>query len=451
MRVGIIGTGYVGLVTGVTLANIGHDVICVDKDNNKIKKLEKGLSPIYEKDLENLMYKNKKRLYFTNDYKKLLKETNLIFICVGTPEKEDLTVNLDYIYDVCNNLLNNVCQDSIVIIKSTVPIGTNDKIEKFLNSNSKYSFKVVSNPEFLSQGTAVYDSLYPSRIIIGTCDRYAENLMKNLYKPLTIAPYNVPILTVSRNTAELIKYVSNSFLAIKLSYINEVANLCNKIEVNIDDVVMGMGLDNRIGKYYLKAGIGYGGSCLPKDTNALYKFSLAEGSEIKTLKTCIDVNQKQNLILFKKIKQAFGGNLKNKSIAILGLSFKAGTDDIRNSPAIVNINNLLLYRAKIKAYDPKAIDNFKKIISNNKNSEIFNNITFYDSIDDTIKGCDAVLILTDWSEIKEYDVNKFKLLMKQVRIYDGRNCIDINKFNSFENIQYFSIGKNSFNNINLNS
>ena len=451
MKVAIIGTGYVGLVTAVALANIGHNVICIDKNKNKIKQLKKGFSPIYEKNLEDMMTKNKERLYFTSDYQNALKDISIIFICVGTPEKEDLAVNLDYIYDVCNNLLNEVHQDSIVVVKSTVPIGTNDKIEKILNENSKYSFKVVSNPEFLSQGTAIYDSLYASRIIIGTCDSYSQNVMKELYAPLTKPPYNVPILTVSRNAAELIKYVSNSFLALKLSYINEVANLCDKIGVNIEEVVQGVGLDNRIGKYYLKTGIGYGGSCLPKDINALYQFSLSENSEIKTLKTCIDVNKSQNLILFEKLKQSFKNNLENKSIAILGLSFKPGTDDVRKSPAFVNVDVLLRSGAKIKLYDPKAMNNFKKVINNNENFKFVNNVNFYNSIDDTIKDCDAVLIITDWDEIKKYNVNKFKKLMKQTRIYDGRNCIDINQFDNLKDVQYVSIGKNNFNNINENN
>lgn len=451
MKVAIIGTGYVGLVTGVALANIGHNVICIDKNENKIKQLKKGFLPIYEKNLEEMMNKNKERLYFTSDYQNALKDISIIFICVGTPEKEDLTVNLDYIYDACNNLLSEVCQDSIVVVKSTVPIGTNDKIEKFLNENSKYSFKVVSNPEFLSQGTAMYDSLHASRIIIGTCDSYSQNVMKKLYAPLTKPPYNVPILTVSRNAAELIKYVSNSFLAIKLSYINEVANLCDKTGINIEEVVQGVGLDNRIGKYYLKTGIGYGGSCLPKDTNALYQFSLSENSEIKSLKTCIDVNKSQNLILFEKLKQSFKNNLENKNIAILGLSFKAGTDDVRNSPAFVNVEVLLKSGAKIKLYDPKAMNDFKKVINNNENFKFVNNVKFYNSIDDTIKDCDAVLIITDWDEIKRYNVNKFKKLMKQTRIYDGRNCIDINQFDNLKDVQYVSIGKNNFNNINENN
>ena len=281
MKIAVAGTGYVGLVTGVALANIGHNVTCVDLDDKKIEIMKNGISPIYEKDLEDLMKKNSERLNYTTDYKNAYKDAEVIIVGVGTPERADGSANLDYVYAVCEQIAESVENDCVVVIKSTVPIGTNDDIEKFLRNNVKNNVKinVASNPEFLAQGTAVRDTLFASRIVIGTECEEARKVLEKMYEPLTKDPYNVPILSTNRRSAEMIKYASNDFLALKISYINEVANLCEKLGANIQDVSKGMGYDSRIGNKFLNAGIGYGGSCFPKDTKALHWLSVQEGVE----------------------------------------------------------------------------------------------------------------------------------------------------------------------------
>lgn len=440
MKVAVAGTGYVGLVTGVALAHIGHNVTCVDVDENKIKIMKQGTSPIYEQDLEKLMLENKDRLTYTTDYKNAYKDADVIIVGVGTPERKDGSANLDYVNTVCNQIATSLEKDCVVVIKSTVPIGTNDEIEKVLKSKVKEGINVyvASNPEFLSQGTAVRDTLYASRIVVGTEDEKAAKIMEELYKPLTLEPYNVPYLSTSRRSAEMIKYASNDFLALKISYINEIANLCKKLGANIEEVSKGMGFDSRIGNKFLNAGIGYGGSCFPKDTKALHWLSVVEDVELETIKACIEVNKKQKLVLFNELTNDFD-SLRGKNIAVLGLTFKPGTDDLRDAPSIDNIALLLDTGAHVKAYDPVGIDNFKKQIHfDSQNDGVVGTIEYFTNIDDAIKDADAALIMTEWPEVKNYDIQKYKQLMKTPRVYDGRNCY---KLEDTKDIIYSSIGR----------
>lgn len=434
MKIAVAGTGYVGLVTGVVLADIGHHVTCVDIDEQRIQLLRKGISPIYEDGLEELMKKNKDRITYTLDYKKAYKDAEVIFICVGTPEKEDGSANLEYVYDVCKQITENVERDVIVVIKSTVPIGTNDKIEKYLNENkiNDVNIDVVSNPEFLAQGTAIRDTFYATRIIVGAENKRAKEVMEVLYKPLTQEPYNVPYVVMNRCSAEMVKYASNNFLALKISYINEIANLCEKVGANIEDVAKGMGYDSRIGNKFLRAGIGYGGSCFPKDTKALYHLSKEFGCEIKTVKAAIEVNKFQKIKLFEMAKEDFGDSIKAKEVAVLGLSFKPETDDLREASSINLVNLLLDYDALVSVYDPVAMNNFKKLFGDK--------VEYCKTIEDAIKGKDIVFIVTEWPEIINFDLNKYEELMNTPIIYDGRNCYSLDEIKK-TNIKYRSIGR----------
>ena len=441
MKIAVAGTGYVGLVTGVALAHIGHNVTCVDVDKEKIDKMKKGISPIYEQDLEKLMQEDSDRLDYTLDYKNAYKDADVIIIGVGTPEREDGSANLDYVHSVCEQIAESLEKDCVVVLKSTVPIGTNDEIEKKLNSEVKSGIKVyvASNPEFLAQGTAVHDTLYASRIVVGTENEFAADVMQKMYEPLTKEPYNVPYLHTSRRSAEMIKYASNDFLALKISYINEIANLCKKLGANIEDVAKGMGYDSRIGKKFLKAGIGYGGSCFPKDTKALHWLGQIEDVELETIQACISVNKKQKLVLFNELLNDFNGDIEDKTISVLGLTFKPGTDDLRDAPSIDNISMLLDYGAHVKAYDPISTESFKKKINFKLADDgVKGTIAFFENIDEAIKDSDAVMIMTEWPEIVNYDVKQYKKLMKTPRVYDGRNCYNLK---DTKDIIYSSIGR----------
>lgn len=441
MKIAVAGTGYVGLVTGVALAHIGHHVTCVDIDEIKIKKMQEGISPIYEEGLEELMHLNKERLTYTTDYKKAYSKADVIFIGVGTPEKEDGSANLTYLYAVLDQIRESVTKDTVVVIKSTVPIGTNDEVEKYLNEKvSGLKISIVSNPEFLAQGTAVHDTLYATRIVVGVEDDYAKKIMTKLYKPLTKEPYNVPFLVMDRKSAEMVKYASNDFLALKISYINEIANFCEAIGADINLVTKGMSYDPRIGNKFLNPGIGYGGSCFPKDTKALHFLSKEYGCEMKTLKATIEINKNQKLVLINKLEKVFP-NLHGLTIGVLGLTFKPGTDDLREAPSIDNIKYLLKQGVIIKAYDPIGINNFKKVLSFDTTLDNYlDNITYYDNIDDTIKDSDACLIMTEWKDIKEYPLNNYEKLMNSPIIFDGRNCYDLDNVKKY-NIYYNSIGR----------
>ena len=433
MNIVVAGTGYVGLVTGVCLAEKGHNVTCVDVNQEKIDLMKKCKSPIYEKDLEELMKKNKDRLDYTTDAPTAYKNADVIFIGVGTPEKKDGSANLKYVYEVGKEIAQSVEKDCIVVLKSTVPIGTNKKSEKFINSNVKNNVKVemVSNPEFLAQGTAVHDTLYAQRIVIGVKSKKAEEIMRNVYDA-----FGIEYVITDRESAEMIKYASNDFLALKVSYINEIANLCEIVGANITDVARGMGLDSRIGNKFLKAGIGYGGSCFPKDTRALNWLSNFYDYELKTVKAAIEVNENQKIKLIKKARKYYV-SFEGLSVAVLGLSFKPNTDDLREAPSLDCIPILLDDGAKIKAYDPVAEENYKKIYPTE--------IEYCNSIEETLKDTDICFIFTEWDFVKNMDVSLFEKLMKKPIILDGRNCFDLNKLENKE-IIYESIGRKRVNN-----
>lgn len=446
MKIAVAGTGYVGLVTGVALAHIGHDVTCVDVDEEKVKKMSQGISPIYEEGLEELMKEDKERLTYTTNYKEAYKDKDVIFIGVGTPERADGSANLDYVYKVCEQIAESVNKDCVVVVKSTVPIGTNDKVEEYLRKNVKPGIKiyVASNPEFLAQGTAVRDTLHASRIVVGTNHRVPERIMRKLYSPLTKKPYKVPYLSMNRCSAEMVKYASNDFLALKISYINEIANFCEKVGANIEDVTKGMGYDSRIGNKFLNAGIGYGGSCFPKDTKALHWLSKELERELKTVSACIEVNKRQKIILYEYLKELLI-DLENKNIGVLGLTFKPGTDDLREAASIDNVELLLDSGANVKAYDPISTEKFKeKIKLFVDEDKVVEKINYYTDIDDTIKDCDAVLILTEWPQIKEYDLNKYEELMKNPLVLDGRNCYNLKDVEKTK-VKYLSIGRKRIN------
>lgn len=432
MNLVVVGTGYVGLVTAVCMAEKEHNVICLDIDKDKIDYLASGKgSIIYEEGLEELMQKNKDRLEYSTDFVNAYKNADVIFVCVGTPEKKDGSANLTYVFDAVKNIAEIAENECVVVIKSTVPIGTNDKVEKILNEHNKnkVKFHVVSNPEFLAQGTAVHDTLHASRIVIGSEDKKATDIMLNVYKD-----FDAPKIITNRKSAEMIKYASNNFLALKISFINEIANLCEKIGANIEDVAKGMGFDERIGNKFLSAGIGYGGSCFPKDTKALHWLSTFNDYELKTIKAAIEVNENQKLRLIKKAKKYYK-SFENLNIAVLGLTFKPGTDDLREAPSIVNVGIMLDDGANIKAYDPIGIPNFSKIYP-----EESNNIKYCKTIEDTLKDADICFIFTEWKEIKDLNPEIFKKYMKTPIVLDGRNCY---KPETMEEcgIEYCSIGR----------
>lgn len=429
MKVAVAGTGYVGLVTGVCLAENGNSVTCVDIDEAKIAKMEQGISPIYEPGLEELMLKNKERLFFTTDYQSAYKDAAIIFIGVGTPEKKDGSANLTYVYQVAEQIAASVEKDCVVVIKSTVPIGTNDKVENILKSHLKNKVKisVASNPEFLAQGTAIRDTLHAGRIVIGVEDNFAEETLRKVYAGFE----NIPLLVTNRKSAEMIKYASNDFLALKISYINEIANLCEIIGANIEDVALGMGFDERIGNRFLHAGIGYGGSCFPKDTKALSWVASYNDVELKTVKAAIEVNEQQKLKLLKKARKYYS-DFTGLTVAVLGLTFKPGTDDLREAPSLVNIPIILEDNANIKAWDPIGTDNFKK--------KFPEQIIYCETIKETLQDADICFIFTEWPEVKALSPQDFLATMNKPIVLDGRNCLDLKAF-KHSDVLYESIGR----------
>ncbi|MDT9331586.1 UDP-glucose dehydrogenase family protein [Clostridium perfringens] len=436
MKIVVAGTGYVGLVTGACLSEVGHNVTCVDVDEKKVEIMKKGISPIYEPGLDELLERNYKkgRLDFTTDYKNAYKNADIVFIGVGTPERADGSANLDYVFTVCSQIAENLENDCLVVVKSTVPIGTNDKVEAFLKENVKEGIhiEVASNPEFLAQGTAVVDTLRASRIVIGVESERAENTLREVYER-----FNQPIVATNRRSAEMIKYASNDFLALKISFMNEIANFCEIVGADIEYVAKGMSYDPRIGDKFLRAGIGYGGSCFPKDTKALHWLANDNGYEIKTIKATIEVNQNQKLKMFREAKKRFG-DLKGKKVAVLGLTFKPGTDDLREAPSIVNVRRLLDEGAEIVAYDPVGIENFKKLYPTE--------IEYVNNPGEALKDADMVFLFTEWKEIKELELSVYETLMKTPIIFDGRNCYEIKDVEK-SSVEYHSVGRKVVNNL----
>ncbi|MBP3041415.1 UDP-glucose/GDP-mannose dehydrogenase family protein [Bacillaceae bacterium Marseille-Q3522] len=426
----VAGTGYVGLVTGVCLAEVGHKVTCVDPIQEKIDILNKGISPIYEPGLDELIVKNlnEGNIAFTTDFKNAYANSDVIFIGVGTPENEDGSANLNYIYAVAEEIAESIERDCLVVVKSTVPIGTNEKVEVLIKEHLKHDVQVevASNPEFLAQGTAVRDTLHASRIVIGVESDNAKTILTDIY-----TPFNQPILSMNRRSAEMVKYASNDFLALKISFVNDIANLCEVVGANIEDVTKGMSYDARIGNRFLNPGIGYGGSCFPKDTKALHWLSEEEGYVLRTIKATIEVNEKQKFKLIQKARRDFE-TFNGLKIAVLGLTFKPGTDDLREAPSIPNVRLLLNEGAEIHAYDSVGINNFKKIYPTQVHYEA--------TIEDALEDADLCLIFTEWDEIKNTDLNLFKAKMKTPFVYDGRNCFAIEVARK-AGINYQSIGR----------
>ncbi|WP_339234552.1 UDP-glucose/GDP-mannose dehydrogenase family protein [Oceanobacillus sp. FSL W7-1281] len=432
----VAGTGYVGLVTGVCMAENGHNVTCVDIDEQKVKTMREGISPIYEAGLEELMRKNIEagRLNFTTDYPSAYKEVDAVFIGVGTPEKEDGSANLQYVETVAKQIAESVAKDCLVVVKSTVPIGTNDKIEELVNDSlvNDVRVEVASNPEFLAQGSAVRDTLEAARIVIGTESEWAENLLTEIY-----TPFNLPIVSVNRRSAEMIKYASNDFLALKISYMNDIANLCELVGADIQDVAEGMSYDERIGSKFLNAGIGYGGSCFPKDTSALEYLARQYGYDLRTMQATIEINSEQKLKLYDKAKQRLE-TFEGIKVAVLGLTFKPGTDDLREAASLANVPLLLEQGADIYAYDPIGVDNFKQFYSEGSHRQ--GNITYVDSPEDALEGAAACLIFTEWGEIKAVTPNQYKDLMQIPLVFDGRNIYDVQEM-ADNGVEYHSIGR----------
>ena len=432
MKLCMIGTGYVGLVSGVCFSDVGNTVYCVDKDKNKINSLNKGIVPIYEPGLEEILKRNhkQKRLIFTTDLKKAVINSDIIFICVGTPTKKNSnSANLKYVFNVAYELKKIISKYKIIITKSTVPVTTGDQIEKILhNLKKKKLVDIVSNPEFLREGEAIRDFIYPDRVIVGTNSKKASRILRSLYLPIikkTSRFYNT-----SRRGAELIKYASNAFLATKISFINEIANLCENTDVDVKDISMGMGSDQRIGDRFLRAGPAYGGSCFPKDTRALIDTGKKFKTDLSIVKSVVNSNDKRRNLLTKKVEKILNGNLKNKIVTFLGVTFKPNTDDMREASSIPMIKYLNKKKCKIKYFDPSGEKNeFKKL----------KNVEYCKSISSACLKADLVVLHTEWNDFK---LLNFKNLIKKnnFKIYDMRNLYSPLKMKKLK-INYFSIGR----------
>src|SRR3954447_17881385 len=432
MKITVAGAGYVGLVTGVCLAELGHHVTCIDIQSQKIKMLQSSLSPIYEPGLEPLLIKNQSnnQLNFTTNPQIAYTQAEIIFITVGTPEEEDGTANLQYIENVCLSIAEHIENDVIICPKSTVPVGTNEKIKRIINKKKLpyIHIDVISNPEFLREGSAIFDFYHGDRIVIGADNPEAVKVMEQLYLPL-----GIPLIKTDIKSAEMIKYASNAFLATKISFINEIAALCEKVGANIDEVSYGIGQDKRIGPHFLQAGIGYGGSCFPKDTKALAKLAGNVQHSFELLNAVIEVNNRQQSLPIQKAKELFG-SLLGKKVTVLGLAFKPKTDDIREAASIQIINGLLNEGAIVTAYDPIAIPNAKKVFANR--------ISYTEDIREALMDSELAIIATEWDQIKSFPLHLYELYMKEAIIIDGRNCLPLHEMIN-HSIHYISIGRSS--------
>ena len=432
MKIAVVGTGYVGLVTGTCFAETGNTVTCVDIDENKVNKLKNGEITIYEPGLDVLFDHNlhEGRLKFTTDLAEGIKNAQIIFLALPTPPGEDGSADLQYVLRVAEDLGPLLEDYTVVVDKSTVPVGTAEKVRSKIAQNAKVDFDVVSNPEFLREGVAVEDFMKPDRVVVGTESDRAKEIMENLYAPLV--RQGNPIIFMDERSAELTKYAANSFLATKITFMNEIANLCELVGADVDDVRRGIGTDSRIGKRFLFAGIGYGGSCFPKDVQALAKSSIEANYDFSILKSVMDVNEKQKTRLIKDIKKYFNNDLKGKRIAVWGLAFKPYTDDIREAPSLVNIKALLEEGASICAYDPEAMENVKGIFGDK--------IEFADSVYDATDGADALMIFTEWPVFRTPDFERLTSGLKNKAIFDGRNLYDPGMIEKL-GFTYISIGR----------
>ena len=432
MKICMIGTGYVGLVSGVCFSDLGNDVICVDKDQNKINNLKQGIIPIYEPGLEELVLKNykNKRLKFSTDLNNSIKKSDIVFICVGTPTKKNGTgADLGQIYSVAKEISSSINRFKIIITKSTVPVTTGDEIEKIISKKiNKEKFSVVSNPEFLREGEAIRDFIYPDRIVIGANDKKSSRILRNLYSPLISK--GAKFISTKRRAAELIKYAANAFLATKITFINEIANLCEKTDIDVEDISIGIGLDKRIGSRFLRAGPAYGGSCFPKDTKAIVTTADKFKINLSVIKSVINSNSSRSKLLLTKVKGILNNKIRNKKICFLGVTFKANTDDMRDSSSLEMIPFLSKKGAKIKYYDPTG---FKKEFNKLKN------VNFKNSIKDAVKEADLVILHTEWNDFKSINFKKM-YPSKNLKIYDMRNIYSPSKIKS-QGFKYFGIGR----------
>ena len=433
MRVVIVGAGYVGLVSGVCFADFGHQVICVDKDCEKIKKLKKSIVPIYEPGLEQLISKNVKagRLSFTTNLKSAMKEASVVFIAVGTPARRgDGHADLTYVFEASEEIGRSIDEYTVIVTKSTVPVGTGDKVERIISKfHSTEKFSVVSNPEFLREGAAIEDFKRPDRVVLGVHDKRAEDTMRALYRPLNLN--EVPIIVTSRRTSELIKYAANSYLATKITFINEISDLCEEVGANVQEVAKGIGLDNRIGSKFLHVGPGYGGSCFPKDTLALTQTAKEAKVPLSIINSVVKANESRKLNMAKKVIRILGGDINGKTIAILGLSFKPNTDDMRDAPSLTIIPFLQEKGAKIRVYDPQAMT---------EASHLLKNVNFTKNPYDCVKEADALVIITEWDEFRALDIDRIKNELKLANIIDLRNIYKP-KTMKLKKINYHSLGR----------
>jgi len=431
-KISIIGTGYVGLVTGTCFSELGNQVICCDIDPLKINKLIHGVIPFFEPKLEEMVKRNveERRLSFTTDIAHAIKVSDIIIIAVGTPLSDNGEADLRYVVDTACLISANLNSYKVIVNKSTVPVGTGKLVQKIImenKSDESVGFDVVSNPEFLREGSAVNDFMKMERVVIGGTSEKALSIIKELY-----LPFNTNIFMTTPESAEMIKYAANAFLATKISFINEIANICERVGADVTDVAEGIGLDSRIGKKFLQAGIGYGGSCLPKDTSALIQIANKVNYDFKLLKSVIEINNQQRELILERVKDALGTNILNKKIAVLGLAFKPNTDDIRNAPSLTVIPELLRMGANVNAFDPIAIHEAKK--------ELSEKVSYFTDIYKAIYGADLCLILTEWTEILELDLEIAAKLMNQPIIVDGRNCYSLDKVRQL-GFTYYSIGR----------
>ena len=437
MKITVVGTGYVGLVSGTCFAEFGVNVVCVDKDINKINKLKRGIIPIYEPGLEELVKKNieEKRLFFETDLSKSIKDSSAIFIAVGTPSRRgDGHADLSYVYSAAEEIGKNLSQYSVVINKSTVPIGTGKKVFQIIKKiNPRAKFDVASNPEFLREGSAINDFMRPDRVVIGCESEKAKNILKELYRPLFLL--ETPILFTKMETAELIKYAANSFLATKITFINEISDLCEKVGANVGDVSIGIGLDGRIGKKFLHPGPGYGGSCFPKDTLALVKTAQDYKSPLKLVEHVVKSNKQRKKLMYKKIINALPKKKSNKIITILGLTFKPNTDDMRDSPSLDIIPSLIKEKFTLKVFDPEGMDEAKKYFSKYKERIIWCKDSYEAS-----NNSEALVILTEWNQFRALDLTKLKKILKNKIIIDLRNIYNPQEIVE-KGFKYFSIGR----------
>lgn len=432
MKIGVIGTGYVGLVVGTCFAESGNDVICMDVDRKKIQQLKRGITPIYEPQLEEILRRNlkEKRLQFTTNLSETVDKSRVIFLALPTPSDDDGSADLSLVFDVAKKIAKRMKQPKIIVTKSTVPVGTTDQLRSLMREETDVAFEVVVNPEFLKQGAAVHDFLYPERVIVGTRSKEAAKVLHDLYAPFIRTTDR--FIVMDERSAELTKYAANSFLATKISFMNEIANLCERVGANVDLIRLGLGTDSRIGPQFLFPGVGYGGSCFPKDLRALRATAAEQGFDFKILKAVEDVNEQQQAVLVEKLKHHFKGKLKDRLVAIWGLSYKPRTDDLRDAPSLVIISHLKELGIRVNAHDPVAMGKAKKILSSS--------VRFFENNYDALKGADALMVVTEWNEFRRPDFDRMKRLMNSPVVFDGRNLYDPKEMRA-HGFTYYGIGR----------